>query len=202
MSTERLLEIASPALSTSLPAREIYPDTPLGQQVWELLSRRNGFYALESALHVYPAVSGEKGTLHILRTLQESYRELITGLHCFAEDAFGNQFVLEGDTVAFFDAETGTTEKMAHSLEEWAACLLNDNYWTGWSLAHQWQTQHGPLKPGERLMPKIAFTFGGQFTVENLYASNALDGIRFRAYVALQIRDVPDGADITLSVSD
>ena len=125
---------------------------------------------------------------------------MATGLHFFGEDVFGNQFVLCDDSIALFDAETGATEEIARSLEEWAACLLDDGSWTGWSLAHQWQTLNGSLKVGLRLMPKLAFIFGGEFTVENLYASNALDGMKFRAHVALQIRDVPDGTDVTLSV--
>lgn len=139
MSIERLLGIASLPLSTSLPARETCPDTPLGQQLWQLLSQRNGFYALESALHFYPAVGGEEGAQNILRILQESYGDLATGLHCFGEDVFGNQFVLSDNSIALFDAETGATEEIAQSFEEWAACLLDNGYWTGWSLAHQWQ---------------------------------------------------------------
>jgi hypothetical protein len=202
MSIDRLLGMASPPLSTSLPARETCPDTPLGQQLWQLLSRRNGFYALNSALHVYPAVSGEEGAQHILRTLQGAYGDLAAGLHCFGEDVFGNQFVLCDDSIGLFDVETGETEEITRSLEEWAACLLNDDYWSGWSLAHQWQTQHGSLKPGVRLIPKRAFILGGQFTVENLYVLNALDGIKYRACIALQIRDLPDGTVVKLSVID
>jgi hypothetical protein len=200
MSIERLLGIASVPLSTSLPAREACPDTPLGQQLWQLLSRRNGFYALESALHVYPAVSGEEGAQDILSTWLRSYEDLTAGLYCFGEDVFGNQFVLCNDSIALFDAETGATEEVAQSFEEWAACLLDNDYWTGWSLAHQWQTQNGALRLGDRLMPKLAFILGGQFAIENLSASNALDGMKSRACVALQIRDLPDGTDITLSV--
>jgi hypothetical protein len=197
MSTERLLQIASPPLSASSPAREACPDTQLGEQLWKVLSRRNGFYALESALHVYPAADSRHPPLAWLN----AYEDLTAGLHFFGEDIFGNQFVLRGDRVALFDAETGVIEEVARSLEEWAERLLSDDYWTGWSLAHQWQMQNGPLEPGHRLLPKLPFVLGGQFTAENLYSVAAAEGMNYRAGIALQIRGVPDGADITLKIS-
>jgi hypothetical protein len=43
---------------------------------------------------------------------------------------------------------------------------------------------------------------GGEFAVENLYAADALELMRFRGLLARQIRDLPDGAHVTLKVTE
>jgi hypothetical protein len=120
----------------------------------------------------------------------------------FAEDAFGFQFCLKGNEVCSFDAETGKAEFLAASLEEWAARLLIDfRYLTGHPIAHDWQSTHGPLVPGQRLAPKTPFVLGGEFATTNLYAADQVQLMRLRGRLATQIRDVPDGTQVTLKVT-
>ena len=40
------------------------------------------------------------------------------------------------------------------------------------------------------------------YTLDNLAAQDALEGMRFRAYLARQIRDLPDGAELQIEFVD
>lgn len=171
------------------------------EQLGHLLDLQNGFYAFESALHV---LSGA-GLLDWNREdlWRSAYEGMADGAVFFAEDVFGTQFCLREDIVATFDPETGAFETMASSLEHWAQLILDDHaYWTGHPLAHDWQAAHGPLPVGSRLLPVTPFVLGGEYTLENLRAIVATEGMRYRASIAHQIRDLPDGAQIELRVVD
>jgi hypothetical protein len=69
---------------------------------------------------------------------------------------------------------------------------------TSWPLAHEWQVRNRALRPFERLIPRQLFVLGGKFAIENLYAADAVEGMRSRAAIAIQIRDLPDGKCIRL----
>ena len=136
-------------------------------------------------------------------TWRDAYGDQLDGCLFFAEDAFGCPFCLEGESVQRCDPETGLRTPMASSLEDWASQLLVD--WrnlTAQPLAHDWQVEHGALKAGHRLAPKLPFVLGGEFTVENLYEAEQVGLMRFRGSLARQIRDVPDGAKVTLTLAD
>jgi hypothetical protein len=132
---------------------------------------------------------------------KNGYEGTLDDLLCFAEDAFGGQFALSRDGVVSVDPETGERERVADDLEGWAAAIFDDfGYRTGYPLASDWQDQHGSLSPGQRLLPKLPFVVGGKFAVGNLYALDDVKGMQFRAYIARQIRDVPDGGHITFEM--
>lgn len=133
---------------------------------------------------------------------RDTYGDLATDLYFFAEDAFGNQFAIQNDRIASFDAETGAVELFATTVEVWAERMMTDyELLSGFPLAHEWQTHNGPIAPGSRLVPKIPFVLGGEFTVENLHALDAVKGMRWRGDLARQIRDLPDGASVELKVA-
>lgn len=71
---------------------------------------------------------------------------------------------------------------------------------TGYPLASEWQALHGPLPEGKRLLPKIPFVLGGAYDVDNLYAADALAGMKFRADIWKQLRDLPEGAKVELRI--
>jgi hypothetical protein len=52
-----------------------------------------------------------------------------------------------------------------------------------------------------RLVPKIPFVCGGRYEVNNLYPLNEVKGRQFRASIARQIRDLPDGSQVILDIS-
>ena len=73
-------------------------------------------------------------------------------------------------------------------------------YETGYEQAHEWQQKSGRLRDGVRLIPKTPFILGGDYSVENLFALDAVKGMRYRADIWKQIRDLPDGTPIQLKV--
>jgi len=197
--TQLLLSVSSDALA-DLGAPEL-PKGRVFDELAELLSERNGFYAFESALHVFgsgPSVVG--------RSLEEwnsrdgwspSYEGLADDLLFFAEDVFGAQFAIRGDQVFSFDPETATAAAMASSVEDWADQLVaHYQVLTGFPVAHAWQQEHGVIEPGHRLVPKKPFVLGGDFAAVNVYSLDSAEGMRVRAELALQIKNLPDGAKI------
>jgi hypothetical protein len=179
---------------------------PEGARLSELLHLKNGFYAFESALHVLSFGRARDGRLGVGDWNRKElwigdYGGMADGNIFFAEDVFGNQFCLREGQVMSFDPETGTLEHIAPGLDAWAADLLeNYNVRTGHSLARAWQVEHGPIPLGRRLVPKQLFVLGGEYSVENLYALDAVEAMKMRASVALQTRDLPDGTKVNLVV--
>lgn len=169
-------------------------------ELQHLLTLRNGFYALEGAIHLLPAAPSGL-TLSFWNasgTWRFAYEGLTDGYLFFAQDVFGNPFALHETGVVLFDAETGATESVAPTVAGWAEAVISNDYWSGWSLAHAWQSQYGPLPQGHRLVPTQPFVLGGAFDVSNLKAVPAVEGMRFRGHLATQLRDLPDGAAIQL----
>ena len=207
--TEKLLSISSDAISRlerSYP-EELSAFGRLGEELKYLLENRNGFYAFESALHVFPAAhfSGDMtlGRWNSHGLWKFEYAGMADGKFFFAEDVFGNQFCLFGNEIGFFEAETAETQMVASGVEEWASLILKDYaFQTGYPLVHTWQKQHGPLSEGQRLMPKIPFVLGGEFKVENLFEIRAISGMKSRGNLARQIKDLPDGSKIKFEIID
>lgn len=179
----------------------------LAVELLNLLGQKNGFYAFESALHVFPAAPFEnemtlsRWNSHGL--WRHEYNELAEKMLFFAEDAFGNQLCLHDGQVSLFDAETGGLEPQGRTLDAWAKRLLEDyQVLTGHPLLHQWQTRNGALPVGKRLMPKIPFVLGGQYALDNLYPIGAVSGMKTRGNLARQIKDLPDGAQVQFRIID
>lgn len=176
--------------------------------VAELLARRNGFYAFASSLHVFPG--GTLAGVMDVETWNEptlwraEYDDRIAGFCFFAEDAFGEQFGAGDDgTVRRLNPETGELVLYAPDVGAWAQRILADHrVETGWPLAMEWQEINGPLPAGRRLLPTTPFVLGGEFSLGNLWAGDAVEGMRFRAYLAKSIEDVPDGKRVKLVVRE
>lgn len=207
---EKLADIAGPALSLADPKIDLELAAlagPLAASLIELLHIKNGFYAFESALHVFTTQSS--GTEIGLAEWNspalwiDEYQDMANGCLFFAEDIFGCQFCIKAASIFQFDPETGRLDKVAGDLESWAAAILRDYpMLTGHPLAHEWQQANGRIAPGVRLVPKIPFVAGGRFSLQNLYALDAVKGMRLRGCIARQIRHLPDGATIRLKVVD
>jgi hypothetical protein len=202
--TLRLLSIASDALGATV--RPSVGTSRLASELAELLEARNGFYAFESALHVFPSGTASTTTLEDWNApdgWRETYAGMADDLVFFAEDVFGGQFALRGEEVCTFDPETGDVAPLASSIEDWVDQLL-DRYGvlTGYPVAHEWQVANTPLEPGQRLLPKVPFVIGGDYVVDNLHAVDAAEAMRFRGDLAKQIRDLPDGAELRIRFTD
>lgn len=208
-SLQRLLKVASPALGRpGLLVPNVGGDAlALDPALLALLHQRNGFYAFESALHVY-AISDRDAKPELIAWNAKSgwrgaFRELAAGYLFFGQDLVGAQFGLKDDRVWRFDPETAEAAELAGSLEEWAALVMAEyRELLLWPLAHEWQVLHGPLLPGTRLVPKIPFVLGGEYTVANLYAAECGRALRFYGHIATQIHDLPDGSKIEFQPID
>ena len=203
MGIARLLAIAGPPLSDSDPAPQLRQTAPA---LFGMLRARNGFYALDGALHVFPSGISKRGhtPLEEWNTPDlwlDGYSFAIPERVYFAENVFGEQFTL-GESVELFDPETGALSPVAATLEDWADVILADNYFTGHSIASQWKLERGPIEPGCRLLPKQPFVVGGRYDIDNLYSGQSLEGMQFRAYLASQIHDLPDGARVVFEISN
>lgn len=209
-SLEKLLLNASGSLSEDKPeiqAQLIECAGTLAEQFCGMLRQRNGFYAMESALHVFPTHSSPHqlgiSDWNANALWRSRYKGLAEGYLFFAEDVFGGQFCIKGSEIYTFDPELGGLEHLAENIEQWAQTLLRDyEVLTGYPLAHQWQKQNGRLPVGKRLVPKVPFVLGGEFTLDNLRLIDAVEGMRLRADLAVQIKDLPDGAQIRFGVAD
>ena len=198
-----LLSIAGPALVNAPPV--LRAKHARSEELLALLQRRNGFYAFGGALHVFPAGGGgmDVDRWNEPALWRDGYEDLIPAhCLCFAEDVFGHPFMLTADGVERLDPETAERELVASSIEDWAQRLLDEHrVMTGWPLAQAWQEQHGVLQPGVRLVPKLPFVVGGEPTVDNLYAAMAVEAMRFRADLARQIAELPDGTELMFEVT-
>ena len=209
-SLQKLIEIAGPRLSDVRPSLPVELESQAGQMADELLGmlfQKNGFYAFESALHVFPSETTPDeiglGDWNAPDCWRHSFDGMADGCAFFAEDVFGGQFALRSGGVYQFDPETGDQELLASDLESWAEALLKDyEVLTGYPLAHEWQEEKGALLAGERLLPKVPFVLGGDFSFSNLYLLDATEGMQLRGTIATQIRDLPDGAQVKIEVVD
>jgi hypothetical protein len=205
---EQLCRIGSAALGSAPDLTALEADFgPSVRQLQPMLERKNGFYAFESALLVRPdsAVQGELGIRewNAAPLWRDTFSNMADDALYFAEDIFGVQFCIRDDAIHRFDPETGAFQEMAPTLDAWAKILLADaEVLTGHSIAHRWQVRHGPLPGGSRLVPVIPFVLGGEFEVTNLHLLEAAKGMRFRASIAVQIRDLPEGTEVKIKLVD
>jgi hypothetical protein len=172
----------------------------LGNELLAMLKLKNGFFAFESSLQIFPAahfvqeMTLSRWNSHGLWKFE--YEGIADGKLFFAQEAFQDQ-------VWFFDAETGHLEFSADSMNGWAEKILTDyEMQTGHPLMRDWQKTNGRMEPGHRLMPKIPFVLGGEYALSNLYSLNAISAMKSRGNLAKQIKDLPDGAKIQFKIID
>ena len=202
----KLLSIASDQLCDNTTNHLTYDSNSLLEQLNIVLKEKNGFYVFESALHVFPSISSDNqiGIIEWNETsLWKTYYNFdLSNVTFFAEDIFGNQFCIKDKTICLFDVESMSFEYLATSMEEWAELIIyNYDMLTGFKVAHEWQQLNGVLPTKQRLLPKIPFILGGEYSLNNLYTSDAIEGMRFRASIANQIKDLPDGVPIKISIN-
>jgi hypothetical protein len=176
-------------------------------ELLEMYQNKNGFYAFESALHVYPAQSclPEIGldNWNASDNWKKFYNGMADELMFFAEDIFANQFCIKNNNIYCFNSETAELELLANNMEEWANSILEDyDVLTGHKIAHKWQQMYGRIEAGMRLMPKKPFVVGGDFAIENLYLLEAFKIMQSNGNIAVQIKDLPDGAQLKFKVID
>jgi hypothetical protein len=102
MSTDitKLLSISSGSICEEKPSFSQEINGLLGslrQDLYKIITAKNGFYAFESALHVFPAnfvcKEMDLGKWNSLELWRSNYESSMGGYLFFAEDIFGNQFL-------------------------------------------------------------------------------------------------------------
>ncbi|QCO68445.1 DUF1851 domain-containing protein [Luteimonas yindakuii] len=78
--------------------------------------------------------------------------------------------------------------------------FLHDWYMA--TLVGQAEQGLGPLRPGYRYCLKIPATLGGQYGGDNLATLPLLELIAASGHIAQQIRELPDGAQVRLVVTE
>ena len=209
-SLEKLVSIGSPATGSKevvINLEDFSSYGRLGDELLAMLNLKNGFYAFESALQIFPAahfvqeMTLSRWNSHGLWKFE--YRGLAEGKLFFAQEAFGNQFCIFQDQVWFFDAETGDMEFSADSINGWVDKILADyGMQTGYPLMRDWQKINGKIQASHRLMPKTPFVLGGEYALSNLYSLNAVSAMKSRGNLAKQIKDLPDGAQVEFKIID
>ncbi|MFQ6142198.1 hypothetical protein ACLMNJ_03855 [Streptomyces seoulensis] len=204
---DKLISLAGPALGVQGVSEYFTAEGRIGSDLNALLGRVNGFYAFESALHVFPvnstghSVDLEKWNASGL--WRDAYGGMAEGCLFFAEDIFGGQFAIKDEVIYSFDPETGEDSPIAESLEDWADAILGDyEFLTGFPVAHEWQSLNGSIEDGLRLIPKRPFVLGGEFSARNMYVLDSVKAMRLRGDLAMQLRDLPDGATVKFKIVD
>jgi hypothetical protein len=175
----------------------VHRDLKAENGVSALTQKRNGFYVFENALHVFSM--SERETINRVIDEVDGYKK--ENCKYFAEDIFGNLFCEQNEKIYLLDLESGIYEHIANSTEEWAQRILEDhNYLTGYPLAKLWQEKVRKLENGERLVPKIFFVLGGDYSVENLYALNGIRALQLRIDLYNQIKDIQDGEKVEIKI--
>lgn len=174
-------------------------------QLDEILALQNGFYAYKRGLHVFGACS--EPPFHCLEAWNDptgwvrDYGTSAEGLFFFAEDAFGDQFAWNGQRVVRFLAETGEREDFAEdvfgALER---ITKNAEVELGLGVLEGWIAAHGPMPEGVHLFPRTPLVTGGSLDPSEVVTIDPFENMRFKAHLACQIAEIPDGGKIEFVV--
>jgi hypothetical protein len=121
-----------------------------------------------------------------------------------AENAFGNLIVLAVDGVYWrICPEETSCERIAPDTGQFAAMSGNEEFRTDWEmtlLVELAQQTLGPLTAGRCYCLKVPAVIGGNYDAANLGMISRAELIAFSGDLARQIKDVPDGGQITLEI--
>lgn len=166
-----------------------------------VLGETNGFILHNGAVHVRGASLTPEW--HSLReawrgsnAFQVLYESVLPTDIPFAQDQFGDQFLLRDGQVVQLSAETGEVEALANSLEDFFAGIGEDiEGFLNVGLEHV-------LQPGQLLLAYPPFVFQESGADASLKPVRAKEVILFHADLARQIRDVSDGGQVEFKVTD
>ena len=170
------------------------------------LEARNGCLAYRGALHVRGACL--EPAWHSLRNAMlgaESFAALNPQLDKawvpFAEDAFGDQFLLGGGRVWHLTAETGEVAEVAASVEEFFHDVLTDIAGVlRYEPTRAVNLVGGELKAGKLISVYPPFVLDADNGGRSFRALEALEVRASLAAFAAQIRGLPDGATVQIKV--
>ncbi|WP_425399727.1 hypothetical protein [Aeoliella sp.] len=162
------------------------------------LKQCNGFILFRGGLHVRGACTAPDW--HSLRevwkddhALSELYAEVAPTDVPFAQDCMGDQFLLRKSHVVRLKAEDGGLEELNLSLDGFFAAYLADpEGFLSFSIER-------PLEPGMVFFAYPPFVVKSE-KPPSLGTVPVFDALHAHAALADQLRDLPDGAEIRISV--
>jgi SMI1/KNR4 family protein SUKH-1 len=172
-----------------------------------LLECMNGGYFFERSLHVFGACADPPwhslGAWNSPALWRDAYGEAAEGLVCFAEDAFGDQYAYSGrgGEVVCFEAELGRVVSVAPHFVAWLEGLLEQpEAVLPLDVMRREVETRQPLEPGWQL-----FAYPPLCTVESRQGVtvgqvDAVEAMRFRGSLALQLRNLPPGARVAIEI--
>lgn len=177
---------------------KILRDVP--EDLYQLLRQVNGFILRHGALHVRGGCAAPDW--HSLRRVWRGEQAFHEAYHAvrpedvpFAQDLFGDQFLLRRGVVWRLFAETGEMEEAADSLGEFMARINED-------IDAFLNVGDARVEPGQLMLAYPPFCFDGPASKSTFSAVSTLEVIAFHANIAGQLKDVPEGAKIEFKVED
>ncbi len=175
----------------------------------DLLSQVNGFAAFGGAFHLRGACTAP--AWHALREAWEGdaafhvlYDWAVSPDDVpFAEDAFGDQYLVRDGAVWRLWAETGETARVADGVEAFLRDLLaRPAEALGFDPADALEWTGGSLAPGRTLhaFPPFFVDIGDR--ARSVRPLDALEARGSRAAIARQVKDLPDGARIEFRLAE
>lgn len=207
-SIDKLLSISDKALVAHFPSELPKSHGQMERfekELYGLLAKKNGFYAFKCALHVFP-FGLRQGVMDIVSwnsmdLWRNEYGDLTKGIWFFGEDIFGNQFCVNNNKICTFDPETGDLEVIGNSIEDWAEWILTDPaLGTGFPVVEMWEKENGRLEVNHRLIPRLPFAAGGDYSLQNLYSTESTKSMRIRGPIAREIHHLPDRAKFRIKI--
>lgn len=92
---------------------------------------------------------------------------------------------------------------IARSQSEYERLLADEEFVSDWEMANLVELAReelGPLSPGRCYCLKMPAVLGGQYDVSNLGTNSRIEVLAFSGDIAQQIKDVPDGGKVEISV--
>jgi hypothetical protein len=173
-----------------------------------LLQQINGFIQFHGGLHVRGACLAP--TWHSLRqawlgesAFHQLYPEMTPEDIPFGEDSLGDQFFLREGIVWRLFGETGEIESLEMTFKQFMAAVQTDpTEELGLQPLMQFQQDGGTLQPGQLLAAYPPFCTEEAEDGISVSAVSSDERHRFLADFAAQIRDVPDGGNIDIELTD
>lgn len=176
----------------------------LGQLPTDLanvLHDSNGFMVHEGSLHVRGAVVSPEW--HSLRaawsgpnSFSRLYPEVRSSDVPFAQDQFGDQFLIREGAIVRLFAETGQIEPLAASLPDFFQQASRDIHkFLNVGLNHK-------LPPGQLIFAYPPFCLRESGAKASLNHAPVSEVIALHAELAGKLRDLPDGGQIQFNVTD
>jgi hypothetical protein len=168
----------------------------LTSDLWNMLTVENGFILSHGALHVRGACQSPEW--HSLRAamfgpmaFHHHYRSVLPSDIPFAQDMFGDQYLIRGKEILKLSAESDDLEPFAKSLKAFVNAL-DDNIEEYLNVSLDFD-----LQPGQLLLAWPPFVVASESSPQ-LKAIDGAEVISLHAEIARQIRDMPDGGTFSV----